>query len=51
MTRFEAGLLDEIRANHGEILADIRTSQALSDETQGKLKSALESYAKTFVAS
>ena len=33
------------------ILAEIRTSQALSDETREKLKTALDAYAKNFVAS
>jgi len=50
ITRFEAGMLDEVRANHADVLTDIRTTQALSDETQGKLKSALDGYAKNFVA-
>jgi F-type H+-transporting ATPase subunit alpha len=51
VTQFEAGMLDEIKANHSDILTDIRTTQALSEETQGKLKSALDAYAKNFVAS
>jgi F-type H+-transporting ATPase subunit alpha len=48
--RFEAGILDEVRANHADILKDIRETQALSGDTEGKLKSALENYAKNFVA-
>jgi F-type H+-transporting ATPase subunit alpha len=51
VTRFEAGMLADVRANHADILADIRTTQALSDETRGKLKAALDVYAKNFVAS
>ena len=50
ITRFESGLLDDIRANHADILSDIRTTQALSDETEAKLKAALENYSKNFVA-
>jgi len=50
ITRFETGLLDDIRANHADILSDIRTTQALSDETEAKLKAALEKYSKNFVA-
>ena len=50
ITRFEAGLLDDIRANHADILSDIRTTEALSDETEAKLKAALEKYSKNFVA-
>jgi F-type H+-transporting ATPase subunit alpha len=51
VTRFESGMLADIKANHTDILAEIRTSQALSDETRDKLKSALDAYAKNFVAS
>jgi F-type H+-transporting ATPase subunit alpha len=51
VTRFEAGMLADIRSNHSDILADIRSTQALSDEIRGKLKGAIESYAKNFVAS
>ena len=50
ITRFESGMLDDIRVNHGDILLDIRESQALSDDIEGKLKSVLETYAKNFVS-
>jgi len=50
VTRFEQGLLSEIRADHGGILADIRDSGQLSDETGAKLKDVVDAYAKTFVA-
>ena len=50
ITRFEAGLLDDVRANHTDILNDIRETQALSAETESKLKTALETYLKNFVA-
>jgi len=50
ITRFEAGLLDDIRANHADILGDIRETQALSADSDAKLKSALETYSKNFVA-
>jgi F-type H+-transporting ATPase subunit alpha len=50
ITRFEAGLLDEIRANHADILGDIRDTQALSEDSEAKLKTALETYSKNFVA-
>jgi F0F1-type ATP synthase alpha subunit len=39
-----------MRANHEDILATIRDEQALSDETDAKLKSTLENYAKNFSA-
>jgi F-type H+-transporting ATPase subunit alpha len=45
---FENGLLTHIRARHGEILDAIRTSRDLTDETAAKLKSAVESFAKSF---
>jgi len=48
VTRFEQGLLSEIRAKGEEILAAIRTEQAISDDTSAKLTAFLDNYAKTF---
>jgi len=48
VTRYETALLDEIRAKHGDILADIRSSGALGDETEAKLREAVEAFTKTF---
>jgi F-type H+-transporting ATPase subunit alpha len=45
---FEDGLLAAVRSRNPEILESIRTSRDLSDETAGKLKSAVESFAKSF---
>jgi F-type H+/Na+-transporting ATPase subunit alpha len=45
---FEDGLLGTLRANHPEILDDIRATRDLSDATGAKLKGAVESFAKTF---
>jgi F-type H+/Na+-transporting ATPase subunit alpha len=45
---FEDGLLAAIRSRNPDILESIRTSRDLSDETAGKLKSAVESFAKSF---
>jgi F-type H+-transporting ATPase subunit alpha len=45
---FEQGLLGLVRSTHPDILEDIRSSGDLSDATAGKLKTALDSYAKTF---
>jgi F-type H+-transporting ATPase subunit alpha len=45
---FEDGLLGLLRGKHVEILDAIRTSRDLSDETQGKLKSVVETFAKSF---
>ena len=50
VTRYEQGLLSELRANHAELLATIRNEGAISDETEGKIKSALDAYTKTFAA-
>src|SRR5690606_26230910 len=45
---FEDGLLAHIRGKHADILETIRTSRDFSDETAGKLKDAVEAFAKTF---
>jgi F-type H+-transporting ATPase subunit alpha len=50
VTSFEQGFLSDMRANHGDILATIRDEQAISDDTEAKLKSTLENYAKNFAA-
>ena len=50
VTRFEEGLMSAVRANHTDILDDIREKQAISDDTETKLKSAIETYAKSFIA-
>jgi F-type H+/Na+-transporting ATPase subunit alpha len=45
---FEDGLLGVLRQQHPEILNTIRDSRDLDDATAGKLKTVVESYAKTF---
>jgi F-type H+/Na+-transporting ATPase subunit alpha len=45
---FEDGLLGALRNQHDDILKTIRDSRDLDDPTAGKLKGAVESYAKTF---
>ncbi|KPF98770.1 ATP F0F1 synthase subunit alpha [Rhodopseudomonas sp. AAP120] len=45
---FEDGLLSLLRGKESAILESIRTSRDLSDDTAGKLKAVVESYAKTF---
>ncbi len=47
---FEDGLLTALRQQHPEILNTIRDLRDLDDATAGKLKAAVESYAKTFAA-
>ena len=51
VTRFEEGLMSAVRANHTDILDAIREQQAISDETEAKLKTAIETFANSFVAS
>lgn len=48
VTRYEAALLSEMRSKHADILATIRDTKDLGDEVKGKLKAALEAFAKTF---
>ena len=48
MRAFEDGLLSLLRGKHADVLNAIRDTRDLSDETAGKLKSVVESYAKTF---
>jgi len=46
--RFESQILADIKAKAPGILDAIRTEKALSDDTQGKLKEFMDSFAKTF---
>jgi F-type H+-transporting ATPase subunit alpha len=48
VTRFEAGLLEDLRLNHADILRDIRESKDLSDAARDSLGAAIQSFAKTF---
>ncbi|PAX08800.1 F0F1 ATP synthase subunit alpha [Sphingomonas lenta] len=48
VTRYEAAMLADMRANHPGVLAAIRDSRDLGDEVKGQLKSALDQFAKTF---
>ncbi len=48
VTAFEAQLLDLVRDKGADILADIRDSKDMSDETSEKLKSLLDDFAKNF---
>jgi F-type H+-transporting ATPase subunit alpha len=50
VTQFEHGFLAEMRSKHQDLLAKIRTEQALSAEIEAKLKEILDGYAKSFVA-
>jgi F-type H+-transporting ATPase subunit alpha len=48
VNRYEAALLDSIRANGGDILEDIRTQKDLTPEIEAKLKPFLDRFAKSF---
>jgi F-type H+/Na+-transporting ATPase subunit alpha len=45
---FEDGLLTTLRSKNSEVLESIRSTRDLDDATAGKLKSAVDGYAKTF---
>jgi F-type H+-transporting ATPase subunit alpha len=45
---FEQGLLTLIRSKNPDILEDVRKTSDLTDATAGKLKAAVDGYAKTF---
>ena len=48
VVRYEAAMIADLRANHADVLGMIRDSRDLGDEAKGKLKGALDSFAKTF---
>ena len=48
MRAFEDGLLVLMRTQHQGLLDTIRDSKDLDDATAGKLKAAVDGYAKTF---
>ena len=48
VTRFEQALLADLKTNNPEVLELIRTTKDLGDEAKGKLKAALDAFAKTF---
>jgi F-type H+-transporting ATPase subunit alpha len=45
---FEQGLLTALRSRNADVLEAIRSSRDLDDATAGRLKNAVEAYAKTF---
>jgi F-type H+/Na+-transporting ATPase subunit alpha len=45
---FEQGLLTLIRSKNADLLEDVRNTSDLTDATAGKLKAAVDGYAKTF---
>jgi F-type H+-transporting ATPase subunit alpha len=45
---FEDGLLSLMRTKHTDILDSIKTTKDLTDETAGKLRAAVDAFAKSF---
>ena len=48
VVEYEAQMLSWMRAEKADILKDIRDSRDFTDETKGKLKEALDAFAKQF---
>jgi len=48
VTEYEAELLSFLRGQHADLLTLIRDTKDLGDEAKGKLKAALEAFAKQF---
>ncbi|MBX6321924.1 MAG: F0F1 ATP synthase subunit alpha [Rhodospirillaceae bacterium] len=48
VNRFEQAMLAHLRTDHPEILAAIRDQKEITPQTEEKLKSALDAFAKTF---
>ncbi|MDB5682394.1 MAG: synthase subunit alpha [Sphingomonas bacterium] len=48
VSRFESSLLGHMRSHEAGVLAAIRDSKDLSDDTRASLKAAIEGFAKTF---
>jgi F-type H+-transporting ATPase subunit alpha len=48
VNRYEAAMLNDVRANGADILTAIRSEKALSDETTEKLKKYLDDFTKSF---
>jgi len=48
VVRYEAAMLSYLRNEKADVLASIRDSKALDDETAGKLREALTDFGKTF---
>jgi F-type H+-transporting ATPase subunit alpha len=49
VNEYEAQMLDYMRREHGDVLAEIRTSKKFEGEVADKTKSALEAFGKQFV--
>ncbi len=48
VTEYEAEMLSFMRAEHADVLAEIRESKAFEDDTKAKVDAALDAFAKQF---
>ena len=48
VTKFEESFLSHMRHDHADVLATIRDTEKLEDDTADKLKSILDDFVKTF---
>ena len=48
VTEFAEGLLSEVRANHANVLEAIRSEREISEQTEGKLKTLLDTFVRAF---
>jgi len=48
ISRYEAELLRAMRSKHAEVLAEIKNSKQITPDTEGKLKTILETFTETF---
>src|SRR5215218_8233679 len=48
VVRYESALLSHVRHDHAYLLATIRDTKTLDDDTSGKLKAVLDDFTKTF---
>src|SRR5262245_36796839 len=50
VTRFEQAMMSEVRAKHADILKAVRDEKEISNATEGKLKTFIDQFAKTFAS-
>jgi F-type H+-transporting ATPase subunit alpha len=48
--RYESEMLEYVQQNHGEVVEAIRKQGKLEDATKGKLREALDAFARVFQA-
>jgi F-type H+-transporting ATPase subunit alpha len=50
VVRFEREFLDSLRKEHGELLAELRSTKAITEEIESKLKKLIVEFKKDFVS-